>query len=84
MRFYVCVLSFALAACSSATVVKPVTVEVPVAVPCRAPEIVKPVFPTAELKPETDLFTATRAFLAENELRQAYEAQLEAAVATCR
>jgi hypothetical protein len=74
-----------LSACAETrTLYKPVAVEVPVAVPCEAPKIERPAFPVASLSPQSPLFDQVKALVAENELRQGYEAELEAAVGGCR
>ncbi len=79
------VLCLLLAGCvSSGSVTKPVTVEMPVPVPCRAPVVLHPVWPTESLPENGTLFEHVRAMLAENELRQAYEIQLEAAIKACQ
>lgn len=80
-RFLFCLF---LAACSAQPVVKPVKVEVPVPVPCHAPAVLHPVWPTQALDGQESLPAQIKAFLAENELRQAYESQMEAALAACR
>ncbi len=61
-----------------------VRVEVPVQVPCRAPEIVPPAWATASLRLTDDLETKVRALLAERLQRIGYEEMLEAAVSACR
>lgn len=66
------------------TVTRTVTVEVPVGVPCRAPQIERPVWPLDVLAPDADDYEWTRAALAEIEMREGYEARLEGAVAGCR
>jgi hypothetical protein len=73
-----------LAGCSTRTIVKPVTVEVPVPVPCQAPVITRPVWPTQDLTDRSTLLDQVKALLAENELRQGYETQLEAILQACR
>lgn len=74
----------ALAGCSTSSVYKPVTIEVPVAVPCQTPVISHPVWPTEDLTDKSTLFEQVRALLAERELRQSYETKMEAAVSACR
>jgi hypothetical protein len=73
-----------LAGCAAQPVYKPVTVEVPVPVPCRVPVVLHPVWPFQALPAQAALFEQTRALLAENELRQAYETRLEAALKACQ
>ncbi|MDD5586541.1 MAG: hypothetical protein PHY92_06250 [Alphaproteobacteria bacterium] len=73
-----------LAGCGAQTVYRPVTVEVPMPVPCQPPAILHPVWPTESLSPHATILDQVKALLAENELRQAYEGQLEAALQACR
>ena len=75
-----------LAACAGSVEPQPqyVRVEVPVQVPCRAPEIVAPAWATASLRRTDDLETKVRALLAERLQRIGYEEMLEAAVNACR
>jgi hypothetical protein len=80
-RIVVCLM---LAGCSTRTVYKPVTVEVPVPVPCQAPAVTHPVWPTQSLSGQATILEQVKALLAENELRQGYEGQLEAAIQACR
>ncbi|WP_414704911.1 hypothetical protein [Pseudomonas sp.] len=61
-----------------------VRVEVPVQVPCRAPEIVAPAWAAAGLKKGDSLEVKVRALLAERRQRLGYEKQLVAAVNACR
>ncbi|WDM91306.1 hypothetical protein LG197_26745 [Pseudomonas asiatica] len=61
-----------------------VRVEVPVQVPCRAPEVAVPVWATDGLRKTDDLETKVRALLAERLQRIGYEGLLEAAVSACR
>lgn len=61
-----------------------VRVEVPVQVPCRAPDVVVPVWAAAGLRKADSLEVKVRALLAERRQRIGYERQLEAATATCR
>ena len=74
-----------LAACAPPPpVFKPVTVEVPVATPCRAPDIAAPASPLATTKADASLFDKVKAALIEIDLRRAYETQLQAALDACR
>ncbi|UBM27201.1 hypothetical protein K8374_09690 [Pseudomonas sp. p1(2021b)] len=61
-----------------------VRVEVPVQVPCRAPEIAVPAWAAAGLRKTDSLEVKVRALLAERRQRIGYEKQLEAAVGACR
>jgi hypothetical protein len=73
-----------LAGCSTHPVARPVTVEVPVPVSCRVPAILHPVWPSQALDGHEPLLDQVKALLAENELRQAYEVQIEAALQACQ
>lgn len=61
-----------------------VRVEVPVQVPCRAPEVAVPPWATAGLRKTDSLEVKVRALLAERRQRIGYEKQLAAAVDSCR
>ncbi|WP_410524671.1 hypothetical protein [Pseudomonas sp. EZ-C24] len=61
-----------------------VRVEVPVQVPCRAPEVAVPPWAAAGLRKEDSLEVKVRALLAERRQRIGYEKQLEAAIDACR
>ncbi|MBG6450202.1 hypothetical protein I5K48_04505 [Pseudomonas aeruginosa] len=86
MRMVLMLVVFALAGCAGRQEAEPrtVRVEVPVAVPCRAPEIAEPVWATAGLMKSDDLQTKVRALLAERRQRIGYEEELKAAVAACK
>ncbi|EOZ3002076.1 TPA: hypothetical protein L4623_006268 [Pseudomonas aeruginosa] len=79
-------LVFALAGCAGQVEPEPRTlrVEVPVAVPCRAPAVEVPAWATAGLKKSDDIQTKVRALLAERLQRIGYEAQLLAANRACQ
>jgi hypothetical protein len=77
----------ALAGCAAPApqvVTRTVTVEVPVGVPCRAPQIERPVWPLDVLPTDANDYEFARAALTEIEMRNAYEARLEGAVAGCK
>lgn len=61
-----------------------VRVEVPVQVPCRAPEVAVPAWATAGLRRIDSLEVKVRALLAERRQRIGYEMQLLAAVDVCK
>lgn len=61
-----------------------VRVEVPVQVPCRAPEVAVPLWAAAGLRKTDSLEVKVRALLAERRQRIGYERLLEAAVNACR
>lgn len=60
-----------------------VRVEVPVQVPCRAPEVAAPTWATAGLRKTDSLEVKARALLAERLQRIGYEKQLIASVDAC-
>ncbi len=61
-----------------------VRVEVPVQVPCRAPEVAVPPWAAAGLRKSDSLEVKVRALLAERSQRIGYEKELGASVAACR
>ena len=61
-----------------------VRVEVPVQVPCRAPDVAVPPWAAAGLRKSDSLEVKVRALLAERRQRIGYERELEAAVGACR
>lgn len=61
-----------------------VRVEVPVQVPCRAPEVAVPPWAAAGLRKTDSLEVKTRALLAERRQRIGYEKQLQAAASACK
>lgn len=79
-------LALAMAGCASApqVITQTRTVEVPIAVPCRPPAVVRPAWALDQVDPGADLYTKGRAALAEIEQRAGYEALLEAALLSCR
>ncbi|MEC6481832.1 hypothetical protein VXS82_00580 [Pseudomonas aeruginosa] len=86
MRVVLMLVVFALAGCAGQVEPEPrtVRVEVPVAVPCRAPAVEVPAWAAAGLKKSDDLQTKVRALLAERRQRIGYEAQLLAANRACQ
>lgn len=60
---------------------KTITVKVPIAVPCKTPQIEEPVYPKASA--DAGIFERVKVILAELELRKGYEAKLMAAAASC-
>ena len=80
------VLVVALAGCAAQVEPEPrtVRVEVPVAVPCRAPAVDVPAWATDSIQKSDSLQTKVRALLAELEQRKGYELQLLAAGGACR
>ncbi|MNH22581.1 hypothetical protein D3C79_824440 [compost metagenome] len=79
-------LGLGLAGCAgrSEPEIRYVRVEVPVQVPCRAPEIAVPPWAAASLRKTDSLEVKVRALLAERRQRVGYEKLLEAAVSACR
>jgi hypothetical protein len=61
-----------------------VRVEVPVQVPCRAPEVAVPPWATAGLRKTDSLEVKVRALLAERRQRIGYERGLTAALSACQ
>lgn len=61
-----------------------VRVEVPIQVPCRAPEVAVPPWAAAGLRKTDSLEVKVRALLAERRQRIGYEKQLEAVSNACR
>ncbi|WP_342649070.1 hypothetical protein [Pseudomonas sp. REB1044] len=61
-----------------------VRVEVPVQVPCRAPDVAVPEWATAGVRKTDSLEVKVRALLAERRQRIGYERLLEAAASACR
>ncbi|HBN9790301.1 TPA: hypothetical protein L3921_005727 [Pseudomonas aeruginosa] len=86
MRSMILIFAVALAGCAARQEAEPrtVRVEVPVAVPCRAPGVEVPVWATAGLRKGDDIQTKVRALLAERLQRIGYEAQLLAANRACQ
>lgn len=76
----------ALSGCAGRTEqeVQYVRVEVPLQVPCRAPEVAVPPWAAAGLRKTDSLEVKVRALLAERRQRAGYEKQLVAAIDTCR
>ena len=64
--------------------IRTVRVEVPVPVPCRAPEVAVPPWAASGLRKADSLEVKVRALLAERRQRIGYERQLVAAVEACR
>ncbi|WP_236183424.1 hypothetical protein [Pseudomonas juntendi] len=75
-----------LSACAGkvAPEVQYVRVEVPVQVPCRAPEVAVPAWAAAELRQTDNLEVKVRALLAERRQRIGTIKELRAAIQTCR
>ncbi|HBO5260730.1 hypothetical protein [Pseudomonas aeruginosa] len=86
MRVVLMLMIVALVGCAGQVEPEPrtVRVEVPVAVPCRAPAVEVPAWAAAGLKKSDDLQTKVRALLAERLQRIGYEAQLLAANRACQ
>lgn len=61
-----------------------VRIEVPVQVPCRAPEVAVPAWAATGLRKTDSLEVKVRALLAERRQRIGYEKELEAATRACR
>lgn len=80
------VLALGLAGCAGKVEpqIQYVRVEVPVQVPCRAPEVPVPPWAAASLRKTDRLELKIRALLAERRQRIGYERELVAAIAACR
>ncbi|AUA35264.1 hypothetical protein CWR53_03485 [Pseudomonas sp. SGAir0191] len=64
--------------------IRTVRVEVPVQVPCRAPEVAVPTWAAASLRRTDSLEVKVRALLAERRQRIGFEKELVAAAGVCR
>ncbi|MDH1573639.1 hypothetical protein N5F17_11275 [Pseudomonas sp. GD03746] len=86
MRMALIVGALAIAGCSGwvEPQVQYVRVEVPVQVPCRAPEVAVPTWAAAGLHKTDSLEVKVRALLAERRQRIGFEKQLRAGVSACR
>lgn len=86
MRMPLIVCALALAGCGGRVEpqVQYVRIEVPVQVPCLAPEVAVPPWAAAGLRKSDSLEVKVRALLAERRQRIGYEKELGAAVAACR
>ncbi|WP_337228784.1 hypothetical protein [Pseudomonas aeruginosa] len=86
MRVALMLMIVALVGCAGRQEAEPrtVRVEVPVAVPCRAPAVEVPAWATAGLRKGDDIQTKVRALLAERLQRIGYETQLLAANQACQ
>ena len=88
MKLMLLMVLFALAGCAGQPVAEPepriVRVEVPVQVPCKAPQIAAPAWAAAELKAADSLEVKVRALLAERRQRIGYEHELLAANSACQ
>jgi hypothetical protein len=83
MRYLLVLL--ALAACAPATpVLKPVAVDIPIAVPCPMATVAQPDFALSHVAQTDDAYVKTKAALIELDQRKAYEAELEERLGACR
>ena len=73
-----------LSGCAGTGPVVPVEVQVPVAVPCRIPDIERPSFAVDVLPVDADVWDMMAALRAERRQRMGYELQLEAALMACQ
>ncbi|MEZ1436426.1 hypothetical protein QVM41_09025 [Pseudomonas shirazica] len=85
MRMLLTLLALTLAGCGGKVQpqVQYVRVEVPVQVPCRAPEVATPTWAAAGLRKTDNLEVKVRALLAERRQRIGYEGLLRAANSAC-
>lgn len=90
IRRFICgsgmVLTLGLSGCAGkpAPGVQYVRVEVPIQVPCGAPEVAIPTWATGVLRKSDSLEVKVRALLAERRQRIAYETELVVATSACR
>lgn len=86
MRVPIIVCAMVLAGCGGRVEpqVQYVRVEVPVQVPCRAPEVAVPPWAAAGLRKSDSLEVKVRALLAERRQRIGYEKLLSTAVQSCK
>lgn len=88
IRGFVCGSGLALALLGCAGRAEPelryVRVEIPVQVPCRAPEVDVPAWAAVGLRKTDNLEVKVRALLAERRQRIGYERQLVVAINACR
>lgn len=88
MMSILCTLALALALAGCGGCIEPqvqyVRVEVPVQVPCRAPEVAAPPWAAAGLRKTDSLEVKVRALLAERRQRIGYEKLLSTAVQSCK
>lgn len=84
MKRLVLVLALSLSGCASFSSVHTGSVEVPVAVPCRVPEIPRPAFAIDGVPVDSDVFVSSRALWASIEAWEAYETELQASIAACK
>lgn len=82
----VLILALMLSACASSPIISTVVqkVEVPVTIPCKAEEPVKPDFNFDKLAEENDIFDKAKALLADRKLHLGYETELSAALKSCK
>lgn len=84
MRFTVAAMACFLAACAPQIVYKPVPVNVPVEVRCKAPLVPAPVLAIKTVSSADTMFNQAKALAVTNEQRNAYEAQLVASIKSCQ
>lgn len=86
MKMQVLLAGLLLAGCAAKTPpqLQYVRVEVPVQVPCRAPNVAVPPWAADGLRKGDSLEVKVRALLAERRQRVGYEKQLVAAIGACR
>lgn len=85
MRFVLLAGCFLLTSCAAQQpIYKPVSVDVPVRVECHVPEIPKPNSPLQQIQIDAPLFDKVKAALIEIDNRKIYEAEVEAALQSCR
>ena len=85
MRFLFLLVCCVLLSCaSSQPIFKPVTVEIPITIPCPTPNIAKPESSLSHIEPDASLFDKVKTTLIELDQRKIYEAEIEAALTACQ
>ncbi|HJW26429.1 MAG TPA: hypothetical protein VJ576_16160 [Rhodocyclaceae bacterium] len=78
-----CLLAALLATGCAQPLPRVVEVQVPIALPCQAKPVDKPVFAVDRLPIGATITDQVKSLMADREQRQAYEIELEAAIAAC-
>jgi hypothetical protein len=85
MKYIIALCLVSLAGCASTKkIAEPVEVKVPVPVPCKVPDIQRPVFAVESLDVNADIWDMMSALRAERHQRRGYEMQLEASINACK
>jgi hypothetical protein len=86
MKHYLACLPILLAACTTTPTIQTVIqrVEVPIATPCKTETPTAPEYNFPKVLPAQDVFDKTKALLADRKLSLGYEAELLAALQSCK